>query len=232
MVAMGPERLDGVRHVGTHRIQGVDLAACVVTHLTVTFLRPLTQLADFSKHQDGASGKAGEYINGGTHGGGICVVTVIDHTSTARGDLRHGAALDRLNRSQACGNTLQADAHGMGSGGGGQGVADVVHAQHVELHLHLLAGPVQGEGRATAGITANATGMEIGTGIVERKAHDPVIASTRAPGVEGLVGQVENGCTALTQPFEDFALGLDDLVRAAEFTHPTCAVPALLMITT
>ncbi|MCY1378496.1 hypothetical protein D9M69_661360 [compost metagenome] len=64
MAAIGAERLDRMCHVGTHCVQGVDLATRVVTHLTVAFFRPLPQFADIPKHQNGASGKAGEYING------------------------------------------------------------------------------------------------------------------------------------------------------------------------
>ncbi len=113
MTAIGAERLDRMCHVGTHCVQGVDLATRVVTHLTVAFLRPLPQFADIPKHQDGASGKAGEYINGRAHGGGICVVTVVDHPHTVRRDLRHGAALDRLHGSQAGGNAVQGQTNGM-----------------------------------------------------------------------------------------------------------------------
>jgi len=149
MTAIGAERLDRICHVGTHCIQGVDLAACVIAHLTVAFFRPLAQLADIPQHQNGAPGKAGEYINGRAHRGGICVVTVIDHAHTARRDLRNGAALDRLYGIQAGGNAAQAQTNGMGGGGGGQGVADVMLAQHVELHGHRFTGAMQRERRAT-----------------------------------------------------------------------------------
>ncbi|MNE28202.1 hypothetical protein D3C81_748480 [compost metagenome] len=121
----------------------------------MAFFRPLPQFADIPKHQNGASGKAGEYINGCAHRGGICVVTVVDYPYPVRRDLRHGTPLDRLHRSQAGGDAAQAQTNGMCSGGGGQGIADVVFTQHIELHRYRFTGAMQGEGRAATGIATN-----------------------------------------------------------------------------
>ncbi|MNN20322.1 hypothetical protein D3C81_1335970 [compost metagenome] len=161
MTAIGAERRDRVCHVGTHCVQGMDLATRVVTHLTVAFFRPLTQFADIPEHQDGAAGKAGEYINGRAHRGGICVVTVIDDPHTVRRKLRHGTALDRLHGIQASGNTTQAQTDGMRSGGSGQRVADVVGTQHIQLHRDRAIRAMQGERRATTGIATDFAGVEI-----------------------------------------------------------------------
>ncbi len=94
----------------------------------MTFLGPLPQFADIPEHQDGAAGKAGEYINGRTHRGGICVVAVVDHPHTIRRDLRHGTALDRLHGGKAGGDAAQAQTNGMSCCCSGQGVADVMDA--------------------------------------------------------------------------------------------------------
>lgn len=230
MAGIGTERLNGMGHVVAHRVQRVDLAAGVVAHLPVTFLGPLPQFADIPEHQDGAAGKAGEYINGGAHRGGICVVAVVDHPHAVGGDLRHGAALDRLHRAQARGDAAQAQTDGMRGGGGGQGIADVVGAKQIQLHRHAAIRPVQGKGRTATGITADGAGMEIGLRVVQGEADNSVIARALAPDVECLVGQVEDGRAALAQAFEDFTLGLDDF--SGPPNSPTWAVPALLMMTT
>ena len=219
MAAIGAVRRDRVGHVGTHRVQGVDLAAGVVTHLTVAFFCPLPQFADIPEHQNGASGKAGEYINGSAHRGGICVVAVVDHTHAVGSDLGNGAAFDWLDCLQPGCNAFQAHAQGMGSGGGGQRVADVVGAQQVQLHLHRALRPVQGEGRAATGVAPDVAGVEISLRIVQCKAEDAVLAGALAPDLEGFVGQIKDSRAALAQALEDLALGLDDLLGTAEFAN-------------
>ncbi len=71
-------------------------ATGVFAHVAVPLLRRVAQLADISEHQNGATGKAGEYINRRAHRGGVRVVSVIDHAHAVAGQLRDGPALDRL----------------------------------------------------------------------------------------------------------------------------------------
>ncbi len=84
------------------------------------------------------------------------------------------------------------------------------------MHRDATVRTVEGERGAATGVAADIAGVEVGVRIIQRKADDAVIARPLAPDVERLVGQVEDGRTALAQAFEDLALGLDDLLRAAE----------------
>ncbi|MNN70927.1 hypothetical protein D3C81_1868200 [compost metagenome] len=63
MSRAGTELADRMDHLRAYGIQRRDLATGIGAHLAVTRLGPGTQFAHVAEHQDGASGKAGQYIN-------------------------------------------------------------------------------------------------------------------------------------------------------------------------
>ena len=63
----GAERLYGVGHQRSDRIERGHLASGVGAHLAVGLLGPGTEFAHVSEDQDGAPGKAAQYINRRQH---------------------------------------------------------------------------------------------------------------------------------------------------------------------
>ncbi len=96
------------------------------TDIAMALLGPLAQLAHVSQHQNGAPGKAGEYIHRSTHGYRVGVVTVIDHPHAIWRQLRDSTALDRLQILQAFDHGTQRYAQRMSGSAGRQGIGDVV----------------------------------------------------------------------------------------------------------
>src|SRR3989338_7511652 len=75
---------------------------------------------------------------------------------------------------------------------------------------------MQGKGRAAAGIALQIAGVKIRRRLEQGKTADGTPLGALLPGGKGRIVQVEHGHTAVAQAFENLALGLDDLVRAAE----------------
>ncbi|MCY1420462.1 hypothetical protein D9M71_360830 [compost metagenome] len=130
--------------------------------------------------------------------------------------MRYGAALHRLQALQAVDDPDQWHAEGMGGGGGGQRIADVVLAQQVELDARLAGQTAQGEADAAARIAGNVAGMEVGGGIAQAEAQHLAAGDAGLPDIEGRIVAIEYRDAIGIQAFEDFALGLDDLVLSAE----------------
>src|SRR5436309_1750937 len=96
MTPFGAKLLDCEAHQRANGIQCVDFASGMPTDIAMALLGPLAQLAHVSEHQNGAPGKAGEYIHRSAHGYRVGVVTVIDHPHAIWRQLRDSTALDRL----------------------------------------------------------------------------------------------------------------------------------------
>ncbi|MNQ57145.1 hypothetical protein D3C85_712910 [compost metagenome] len=182
-------------------------------------LRPIAQLADIPEHQDGAAGKAGEYINGRAHRGGVCVVSVIDHAHTVFRQLRDGATLDRLHGAKPGGDAEQRHAQGVSGSGGSHGIGDVMGAEQVQLNVLDTFRCVQIEGRATTGISGQVAGVEVSLSVAQGEGQHFAHARTGLPDAEGFVIEVEHGDAVGRQPVDDFAFGFDDFFRAAKLTN-------------
>lgn len=211
--------VNGVGHHWPNSVKRADFAAGIFAHVAVSLLRPVTQLADIPEHQNGAAGKAGEYINGGAHRGGVRVVSVIDNAHAVAGQLCNGAPLDRLHRAKAGGDAGQGYTQRMGSGCGSHGIGDVMGAEQVQLNTLHTVGTVQVERRTAASVAVQVTGVEVGRDIAQGKGQYFATGCAGLPDFKSLVIEIEHSDAVGIQPFDNLALGLDDFFRPAKLTH-------------
>src|SRR5690606_13603426 len=116
-----------------------------------------------------------------------------------------------LHGIEANDDPVQRDAQCMRRSGSSQSVTNVVHAEQIELHPLRTQGALQGETRAATSVQLEILCMEVGRGICDREAEHLTIAGTGAPDRERFVFFIEYGNTEVIEPFENFALGLDNL---------------------
>jgi len=219
MASAGAKHADSVSHVRADGVKRVDFASGIGADVAVGLFGPLTQLGDITQHQHLAAVEAFEQVDGGADGGLVGVIGVVDHAHAVAGQLRHGAPLDRLHRTQTCGDTEQRHAQGVRGSGSGQGIGDVMVAQQIQLHVFIALWGVQGKGRAATRINGNVGGVEIGRGVEHGKRQDLATRGAYTPGFEGLVVEIQHSGARGIEAFKDFALGFDDFLRATELAN-------------
>ncbi len=181
MPGSGAECRYRMRHQRTDRVEHIDLAACIGTHVAVRRFGPFTQLTHVAEDEDGAPGETTENVDRRADGSRVGVVTVVDQAHAAAEHLRDAAPFDRLQVLQPIDDGLRCDTQRMRRGGGSQGIGDAMASQQVELDMCGAARAVQNEVGATADIEGNRLGMEIRQRALQTEADDALAGGTCSP---------------------------------------------------